>query len=383
MAEGRAPTYRWRKHIFVLFVSMAIQLQQVLFTLVVLLFGRGVLQGILGIPVTLAGLFAVTAAVNSLWTALHLFRELAAPPTPPEKASLAERQALLTRIRSPFYRTAAVIAAVMTLALSVAIAVTAIIGSGLVVGLIIFYYVLLLLWIGIEIIDWYNDVYILTEDRILDIMRLPIVYAQRTEAPLSMVQNATASQQGIGVILNFGNVQIETAGYSRPVLFENVWQPRLIQDIIFNRIDARVVKARAREQEQRSAENQHWFEAYHTLTGGLREISYERTVEAGRPIHVRWVVAGPPGRHYRTWLAWDIVSRASGGAYTEVTRSYDQPRYTSPQESDGIGGGLHRVRGVRAPAQQPAIYFRVAVWFENEQIVYSSPEREVSIIEPF
>ena len=114
---------------------------------------------------------------------------------------------------------------------------------------------------------------------------------------------------------------------------------------------------------------------------GIRRIEPDETVEAGRPFHVRWVIDGPLGRHYRTWLAWDVLSATDGAQYAFRERAQDLPWYTSSKEFDGIGSGSHRVR-LQAPEPTDRIFFRVAVWFEGEQILFSSPERVIQVLHP-
>lgn len=384
MATHKFKPKVWRKHIFALLLGARTILLQLLFTLLVILFGEHILEDILGISIDLLTELALTVVVCGVWTSLHLAGELTTKVDTKEtdKTPLARRQALLAKLAAPVKLPFAVISAVFSVGMSVAIIASSLLRAEWIWLFIVSYYLFLLAWLVIKIIDWNNDRYILTEDRIIDITRLPLIYEQRTEAPLAMVQNATTSQHGLGVLFDYGNVQIETAGATRPVLFEMVWRPKLIQEAIFNQIDALAKKNRQRERETQAAQVQHWFEAYHTLTSGIRDIQYENAVDAGRPIRIRWIVQGPPGRRYRTWVAWDVVSRNDDGEYAYRTRPHDQPWYADENEADGSGFGIHHVRGIRPPREARAIYFRVVVWFEGERAAHSSPERSIAIREP-
>jgi len=60
------------------------------------------------------------------------------------------------------------------------------------------YYLMAMGWLIWSVINWWNDQYILTQDRILDIVVVPFPFPreQRTEARLTMVQNVTAKFPG-------------------------------------------------------------------------------------------------------------------------------------------------------------------------------------------
>ena len=371
----------WRKHIYVLIKSTGTQILQLLLTLVFVLFVAPVLRNHFGVPLNLRLELSLALILFCIWTAIHLTREAGVqPPTATDATSaLARRQALLTRLSAPWKRIIATISILLALGLSAGTIVLNFAAPGWVWLFIVLYYGFLLTWLGIEVVDWYNDQYILTEDRIIDIMRLPIIYEQRTEAPLAMVQNATTSQKGIGVILDFGNVQVETAGQSRAILFENVWKPREIQEEIFRQMDALDQANRRRDHEAQVTQTQRWFEAYHTMASGIRDIQYDETVSGNQSIHIRWKIQGLPSRGYRTWMDWDVVSHANGGQYAERLRPHGQLWYTDNQQVDGIASGMHHIRGFMTPPGYHTIYFRINAWFEGAQPAQSSPELTIVV----
>jgi hypothetical protein len=241
--------------------------------------------------------------------------------------------------------------------------------------LILSYYAILFLWLLFEWVDWQNDQFILTEDAIIDINRFPLIYSERNEAPLEKVQNATTLQPGIwNRILDYGNVQVETAGGGQPIIFESVWNPEEIREMIFHQIDVLARKKRENERKSQAEQTQRWFEAYHTLTGGIRDVRYDKTVEAGRSASVAWKVQGPVQRPYGTWLVWDSVSH-SDDAKPYAARLLARP-------SDGIGRGWHAARIDWPSTGNRSIYFRVVVEFLAERRVYSSPEMTITIRPP-
>ena len=373
----------WRKHVYVLLMSATTQWLQLLFSLFMVLIVGPILKNRLNAPVSPTLILSLTVIICGIWTAVHLTRGAFEKTEIEEGESiaLARRRRLLTRLSAPMKKLMAMMSVLMVVLMTLAIVTATVLQKELLWILILSYYLFMAAWLAIEVVDWYNDQYILTEDRIIDITRLPIIYEQRTEAPLAMVQNATTSQNGIGVILDFGNVQVETAGFSRAILFESVWRPKLIQEEIFEQIDTLKKETRRREREESVTQTEHWFAAYHTLASGFRDIEYDEEAIAGQPMRIRWTVQGPTDKKYRTWLIWDIVSRAGGEDYAYFERPHGKAWYQNGHEIDGKGSGIHHMRGFIAPAGPPAIYFRIVVWFEDELEAHSSPERTIALRE--
>jgi len=379
-----APQRRvWHKHIFAFFRAAATQWAQILFALLVLLFGDHVALLVVGRPLDLRAELGIAVVISGVWTTVHLLNELRRERAKKEedKTPLGRRRAILAKMTAPVQLLVAVVNAALSLGMSLLIIVLSLSGRPALLWIpIASYYLFLLGWLGIEFVDWYNDQYILTEDRIIDITRVPIIYMQSTEAPLAMVQNATTSQKGLGVIFDYGDVVVETAGAARPILFEQVWRPRMIQEAIFNQIDAANKRRHQREREALAAQTQRWLEVYHTLAQGIRDIQYDHAVAPGQTVRVRWFIQGPAGRYYRTWLVWDTVSHAQDATYYAYQERADgQPWYTASSDYDGQGERVHHARGLRAPADKRAMYFRVVVWFEGEELAHSSPEMIISI----
>ena len=383
----------WRKTILVLLDALKVPILQVLLAIAMVILGRLVLKRVsVIIPLSLA------VIACGIWTTTYLARQLRAVEKAERgkkedgkkklesESAAARRKVLLAKLSAPVRRLVAGVSGLMSIALTLAVLVSLLIREEPLILFIIGYYLFLAAWIGVEFWDWYNDQYILREDRIIDITRLPLIYEQRTEAPLAMVQNATVSRTGWGVIFDYGNVLVETAGYARPILFENVPHPQRIQERIFQQIDALAKKQRTEQQAQVAAQTQQWFAAYHTLVGGIRDVQFPVQVEAGQPFSIKWHVQGPASRPYRTWLVWDVVSRqAERGEYRFAVRPYGRPPYrgTIAEDPDGVGSGLHAVRGLIPPPDVSNMYFRVAVQFDGEQLIYSSPEMSIRVAERY
>ncbi len=135
-----------------------------------------------------------------------------------------------------------------------------------------------LLWYRYE--DWRNDIYQLTDDRIVDIERLPLgLREERREASLAMIQDIRYEIPGVVAnLLGYGNVVIQTAAREASFSFDWVHQPRRVQEEIFARMDAFRERQRQQQRERRAAELLDWFATYTDLTG-----EQERSGERGEP----------------------------------------------------------------------------------------------------
>jgi CRP-like cAMP-binding protein/ABC-type multidrug transport system fused ATPase/permease subunit len=132
----------------------------------------------------------------------------------------------------------------------------------------------LLGWTAFETADWWNDRYELTNDRIIDIEKTPLFLSEnRKEAQLGQIQDVTYQMSTPWeMILNYGNVVVQTAASQGAFTFDHVPDPRGVKE----EINRRVVAWR-RQDELRKARDQirdlpDWFELYNRL-----EASQEQT----------------------------------------------------------------------------------------------------------
>lgn len=125
-------------------------------------------------------------------------------------------------------------------------------------------------WLWWEFQDYRNDVYIITDDRIIDIEMKPLgLSAKRREGSLEKVQNVVAQQNGFwAAVLRYGDVVISTAAADEGFTFSMVANPKLVQSVVFQKL----AQYRARAEKRRDAERrQELIEAlsvYHQLRGG-------------------------------------------------------------------------------------------------------------------
>lgn len=81
--------------------------------------------------------------------------------------------------------------------------------------------------------NWFFNVYIISDKKIVDVDFQGFLYKKISEAALSSVEDVTSTVKGaMGVLFNIGNVYIQTAAENREFEFDGVSDPSRIRDII-------------------------------------------------------------------------------------------------------------------------------------------------------
>ena len=108
--------------------------------------------------------------------------------------------------------------------------------------------------------DWYNDVYIITSDQLVDVNRKPLGKEERRSAPVQNIQTVEFKRKGIiGLLLNFGTVHIQIG--NQELSFDDVYNPAAIQAEIFSRFKGHNQKSQHLEQEKLAD----WIKTYDEL----------------------------------------------------------------------------------------------------------------------
>ena len=82
-------------------------------------------------------------------------------------------------------------------------------------------------------ISWYFNVYLLTNERILDVDFYNLLYKRVSEARLDKIQDVTYTQSGMAQnVFNYGFVYIQTAGTEENLEFESVPNPAKVVEAI-------------------------------------------------------------------------------------------------------------------------------------------------------
>lgn len=118
------------------------------------------------------------------------------------------------------------------------------------------YYLMMWLFFFAALVDYYLDVWIVTSERIIDIQQISLFRHVVAEQRIVRVQDVTSSVRGIlPTFLNYGNVNIQTAGEQERFVFEQVPNPERVKKIIFQAYEDAVSKsggeARALDTESR------------------------------------------------------------------------------------------------------------------------------------
>jgi len=117
--------------------------------------------------------------------------------------------------------------------------------------------------------DWTNDIYMVTDDQVIDVDRTPFGKETRTAAPLDNILSTGYSRIGIMAnLFNFGDVQINVGGGE--LVFENVADPAGVQADIDRRRVARMAKKKESEAAAERERMANWLAVYHQSADELR-----------------------------------------------------------------------------------------------------------------
>lgn len=106
-------------------------------------------------------------------------------------------------------------------------------------------------WVLWEAIDWWNDLYIVTDRRVMNLERVALIFEERREAPISKVQDInTFRRSPIAAALNYGDLLIETAAKTGAIVFRAVPDSDVVAARILQERD------KAREAVRRASESQ-------------------------------------------------------------------------------------------------------------------------------
>lgn len=125
-------------------------------------------------------------------------------------------------------------------------------------------------WILWGYIDWQNDLYMVTDEQILDIYREPLGREDRRSAQLVNILSVEFEREGIiHNLFNFGTVKISIGGGQFD--FVDVANPPLVQSDIIQRVQ----KAQARKREADNAAEKNrmldWIAMYHNTLDEMRK----------------------------------------------------------------------------------------------------------------
>jgi uncharacterized membrane protein YdbT with pleckstrin-like domain len=110
------------------------------------------------------------------------------------------------------------------------------------------------------IMDHVDDIYIVTNKRVIRREQVPFRQESRVEAPLRNVQDIQESQSGLlAQVFDFGDLIIETAGERGHVAFREIPKTSEVKDIIFEQIRRMQAGAKAEERAAIRGDMQQYF----------------------------------------------------------------------------------------------------------------------------
>ncbi|OGC39067.1 hypothetical protein A3K42_00645 [candidate division WWE3 bacterium RBG_13_37_7] len=99
--------------------------------------------------------------------------------------------------------------------------------------LFLFWYLILIGYTFQRVLNWFFNVYIISNKKIVDVDFHGILYKNISEALLNNIEDVTSTVHGFwGVVFNFGDVTIQTAAEEREFDFGNIDNPSVVRDII-------------------------------------------------------------------------------------------------------------------------------------------------------
>ncbi len=115
--------------------------------------------------------------------------------------------------------------------------------------------------------DWHNDIYVVTDDQIIDIEAKPLgLSTKRRTAGLDRMQTADSIQEGfIRNVLNYGDVIIRTAAGDEGFTFSMVANPKEVQAIIFDKLAELQRRQEGKRAEERQRDIIEGLDVYHEL----------------------------------------------------------------------------------------------------------------------
>ena len=98
--------------------------------------------------------------------------------------------------------------------------------------------------------DYYLDVWMVTDKRIIDIEQKSFFHRQTSVFRIERIQDITIETRGIiATLLNFGDIHVQTAGESQEFIMRGIANPKYMRRIILRQQD------RATDEETDMAQN--------------------------------------------------------------------------------------------------------------------------------
>jgi len=98
---------------------------------------------------------------------------------------------------------------------------------------IVIWYLLVIAFVYEKFITWFFHVFIITDERIIDVDFYNLLYKAVSEAKIDNIEDVTYRQGGVArAMFNFGDVEMQTAGEQKEFKIEDVPQPSRVVKIL-------------------------------------------------------------------------------------------------------------------------------------------------------
>lgn len=116
---------------------------------------------------------------------------------------------------------------------SVNFSLSSILAPKIIFMVLCFWYLFFVGFIFMRALNWYFNVYIVTNKKIVDVDFHRLLHRNISQASLRNIEDITNTMSGMfSILFNYGDVIIQTAGETREFDFLFVPNPSLVQDII-------------------------------------------------------------------------------------------------------------------------------------------------------
>jgi len=94
------------------------------------------------------------------------------------------------------------------------------------------------LFLYVQFLDFYLDVWVITNDRIVDMEQFGLFQRTTTELDLFRIQDVTATIHGVfPTLFNYGDLHIKTASINTDIVFRNIPDPNGVRERVIQLAD--------------------------------------------------------------------------------------------------------------------------------------------------
>lgn len=98
---------------------------------------------------------------------------------------------------------------------------------------LLFWYLLATAFILEQFLNWFFNVFIITDERVIDVDFINLIYRELSDADIDKIQDVTVKVGGVTrALFNYGDILIQTAGEVPEIEFEAVPRPDAVATIL-------------------------------------------------------------------------------------------------------------------------------------------------------